>query len=128
MSLNVSRTAQPLRFDTGIGKAGFAEIIEGSGAQAPDRLLLPGSTTVTQALDDIFPTGRDVGAEVMNALVSGNSPSLRTASGFNAAARGSLESLRATGTEASDRAAHEIETLLADTDLFDHYRAALLES
>lgn len=128
MSLNVSRTTQPLRFDTGIGKAGYTEIIEGSGAQAPGRVLLPGSTTVTQALDDIFPTGQDVGTEVMKALVAGNSPSLRTSTGFNAAAHDSLASLRNTGTEASDRAAREIENLLADTDLFDHYRAALLES
>jgi hypothetical protein len=36
--------------------------------------------------------------------------------------------LRGRGTAAADAAAHEIETLLADTDLFERYRMALLET
>ena len=29
MSLNISRTTEPLRFDTGIGHTGYAEILDG---------------------------------------------------------------------------------------------------
>ena len=55
MSLNVSRTTDPLRFDTGIGQAGYAEVMDSPGAGQPQKALLPGSTTVTQALASIFP-------------------------------------------------------------------------
>ena len=44
------------------------------------------------------------------------------------AARDAAHALRHRHTAAADRAAHEIETLLADTDLFEHYRMALLET
>ena len=90
MSLNISRTAEPLRFDTGIGQAGYAE--------------------------------------VMDALVAGNSATLRTPGGFGLAARGAAKALRGRGTAAADAAAREIETLLADTDLFERYRMSLLET
>ena len=43
-------------------------------------------------------------------------------------ARDAAHALRHRHTAAADRAAHEIETLLADTDLFEHYRMALLET
>ncbi len=128
MSLNVSRTTEPLRFDTGIGSAGFAEIMDTPAAGQPQKSLLPGSTTVTQAIDELFPTDRSVGGEVMRALVAANSSALRTASGFSSAARTALAELRDRGTSAADAAAHEIETLLADTDLFERYRMALLET
>ena len=64
----------------------------------------------------------------MRALVSGNPPKLRTPGGFADAARRAVVSLRARRTDAGDRAAHEIENLLADTDLFEHYRMSLLET
>ena len=32
MSLNVSRTTEPLRFDTGIGQAGYAEVMDSPAA------------------------------------------------------------------------------------------------
>ncbi len=128
MSLNVSRTTDPLRFDTGIGNAGYAEILDTPSAGEPQKSLLPGSTTVSQAIDAIFPTDRSVGGEILRALVAENTASLRTPSGFNQAARQTSQSLRARGTSASDRAAREIETLLADTDLFERYRLALLET
>ena len=64
----------------------------------------------------------------MSALVAGNTAYLRTPSGFNETARRAAHALRANRTAASDAAAHEIETLLADTDLFEHYRMALLET
>ena len=128
MSLNVSRTTEPLRFDTGIGNASFAEVIDSPGAGQPQRSLLPGSTTVTQAVDELFPTDRAVAGEVMSALVAGNSTLLRTPSGFNQTARKTAQLLRERRTAAADSAAHEIETLLADTDLFERYRMALLET
>ena len=72
MSLNVSRTTEPLRFDTGIGQAGYAEVMDPSVSGQPQKTLLPGSTTVTQAIDELFPPDRSVGGEVMCALVAGN--------------------------------------------------------
>ena len=87
MSLNVSRTTEPLRFDTGIGNASFAEVVDSPVAGQPQRTLLPGSTTVTQAVDALFPSDRAVAGEIMSALVAGNSTLLRTPSGFNQAAR-----------------------------------------
>lgn len=128
MSLSVSRTTEPLRFDTGIGQAGYAEILDSPVAGQPQKSLLPGSTTVTQAIDELFPTDKSVGGEVMRALVAGNSAVMRTPSGFSQAARSALHALRERGSAAADEAAVEIETLLADTDLLDRYRMALLET
>lgn len=128
MSLNVSRTTEPLSFNTGIGSASFAEVMDAPVSGETQRKLLPGSTTVTQAVDALFPTERAVGDEIMAALVAGNTALLRTPGGFNEAARDALKQLLETRTEASSRAAAEIETLLADTDLFEHYRMALLET
>ena len=128
MSLNVSRTTDPLRFDTGIGTAGYAEILDTPSAGEPQKSLLPGSTTVTQAIDALFPSDLSVGGEILRALVAENTASLRTPSGFNQAARQTALSLRARSTSTGDRAAREIETLLADTDLFERYRLALLET
>ena len=128
MSLNVSRTTEPLSFNTGIGNASFAEVMDAPGAGQPQRSLLPGSTTVTQAVDALFPTENAVRDEIMSALVAGNTAILRTPSGFNHAARESVRLLRERGTAASDAAAHEIESLLADTDLFERCRMSLLET
>ena len=128
MSLNVSRTTEPLRFDTGIGNASFAEVMDSPVNGQPQRALLPGSTTVTQAVDALFPSDRAVADEIMSALVARNSILLRTSGGFNIAARKAAQTLRGLGTAAADAAAHEIETLLADTDLFERYRMALLET
>ena len=128
MSLNVSRMTEPLRFDTGIGQAGFAEVIDSPVAGQPQKTLLPGSTTVTQAIDELFPPDRSVGGEIMRALVAGNSPRLRTPGGFSQAARSVVYALRERGSKAADDAAAEIETLLADTDLLDRYRMSLLET
>lgn len=128
MSVGISRTAEPLRFDTGIGNASFAEIIDTPAAGEPQKSLLPGSTTVTQAIDALFPTEKSVRDEIMGALVAGNTVTLRTPGGFGEAARNAAKALRAAGTEAADAAAHEIETLIADGDLLEHYRMALLET
>ena len=128
VTLNVSRTTEPLRFDTGIGQAGYAEILDSPVAGQPQKSLLPGSTTVTQAIDEIFPTDRSVGGEVMRALVAGNSAVMRTPSGFSQAAHSALRALKERDSAAADEAAVEIEMLLADTDLLDRYRMALLET
>ena len=128
MSLSVSRTTEPLRFDTGIGQAGYAEILDSPVAGQPQKSLLPGSTTVTQAIDELFPTDRSVGGEVMRALVAGNSAVMRTPSGFSHAAHSALRALKERESAAADEAAAEIEMLLADTDLLDRYRMALLET
>ncbi|MBQ1346294.1 MAG: hypothetical protein IIY62_08030 [Kiritimatiellae bacterium] len=128
MSLGVSRTTEPLSFNTGIGNASFAEVMDTPAAGEMQKSLLPGSTTVTQALDALFPTDRAVRDEVMSALVAGNTAYLRTPGGFNETAHRALGALHASRTEAADAAAREIETLLADTDLFEHYRMSLLET
>ena len=128
MSLGVSRTTEPLSFNTGIGSASFAEVMDTPAAGEPQKSLLPGSTTVTQAVDALFPTDRAVKDEIMSALVAGNTAYLRTPGGFNETARRTVRTLRDCRTAAADGAAREIGTLLADTDLFEHYRMALLET
>ena len=128
MSLSVSRTTEPLRFDTGIGQASYAEVMDSPVAGQPQKSLLPGSTTVTQAIDELFPTDRSVGGEIMRALVAGNSAVLRTPSGFSQTARSAVRALKGRGSMAADFAAAEIETLLLDTDLLDRYRMSLLET
>ena len=128
MSLNVSRTTEPLRFDTGIGNASFAEVMDSPVNGQPQRALLPGSTTVSQAVDALFPRDTGVRGEIMDALVAGNPASLRTPGGFGEASRRAVRSLRERKTVAADRAAHEIENLLADSDLLERCRMALLET
>ncbi len=128
MSIGVSRTTEPLRFDVGIGKAGFAELLNSPVDGQPQKSLLPGGTTVSQAIDEIFPTDRSVGGEIMKALVAENSPALRTPSGFGNMAHQTLKSLRENRSPVFIRAANEIENLLADTDLFEHYRLSLMET
>ena len=128
MGIGVSRTTEPLRFDVGIGSAGYADVIDSPVAGEPQKALLPGTTTVTQALDEMFPPDRSVAGEVMRALVAGNHAFLRTPGGFSETARTAVRSLRDRKTAAADRAAHEIENLLADADLLERCRMALLET
>lgn len=128
MGIGVSRTADPLRFDVGIGRAGYADIIDTPSAGEPQKSLLPGATTVSQALDELFPPDRSVDGEIMRAMVAGNPAALRTPRGFSEAARRAAASLRSANTAAADGAAHEIESLLADSDLLERCRMALLET
>ena len=128
MSLNISRTTEPLRFDTGIGHTGYAEILDGPVAAEQTGVLLPGATTVTESLDALFPFEKDVSADVMRALVAGNPSSLRTQNGFGSAASDALRVLRGAGTPAANAAADEIDALLEDIDLLERYRMALLET
>ncbi len=128
MGLTVSRTTEPLRFDTGIGNAEFAEIASSPVDGQSQKPLMPGVTTVTRAVDALFPTGENVSAETLAALVASSPAALRTSSGFGRAARDAASALRRRGTEAAGRAAAELETLLADAELFERCRLALLET
>ena len=128
MNIGVSRTTQPISFDTGIGRADYAEVMSDPAAGSPQKPLMPGSTTVTQAIDELFPPDRSVGGEIMHALVAGNSALLRTPGGFAQTARSAMRALKGRGSPAADDAAAEIETLLADTDLLERYRMSLLET
>ena len=128
MNIGVSRTTQPISFDTGIGRADYAEVMADPAAGTAQKPLMPGSTTVTQAIDALFPSDRSVGDDVARALVADSPTLLRTSSGFGQAARDTLAALGGRHTEAADAAAREIASLLADADLFEHYRMALLET
>lgn len=128
MTMNVSRSADPLRFDVGIGHAGYADVISSPLAGDVQKSLLPGTTTVSQAIDEIFPAGKNVEGEVMAALVAGNTATLRAPGGFADAARKCVRLLKSQDGAHAGAAAREIENLLADTDLFEHYRLALLET
>ena len=90
--------------------------------------LLPGSTTVSNALANVFPDGQGIAGEIMSALVADNLAALRTSHGFNEIARETIRLLREKDTPAARQAAVELDSLLADTELFEQYRAALLET
>ena len=126
--MKTARTTETIRFDTGISVAEFASGDGGAPGGERQKQLLPGSTTVSEALANIFPEGESVVGEIMSALVAGNSAYLRTPSGFGQTARSALRTLRASKGEAAARAVRELENLLADTEVFEHYRAALLET
>lgn len=127
--MKVNKTTESIRFDTGISVAEYAEGEVGhSPRKDNEQSLLPGSTTVSEALSNIFPEGQSVTGEIMSALVAGNSAFLRTPAGFSQTARETIRLLRGKNTDAARRAVQQLENLLADTELFEQYRAALLES
>lgn len=126
--MKIRRSTETIRFDTGISMAEYADMPAGAEAGEGQRSLLPGSTTVSQALANIFPEGQSVGGEIMSALVAGNSAFLRTPAGFKETAKRTLRELRGKRGTAAKRAVQELEGLMADTELFEQYRAALLET
>lgn len=128
--MNVNRTTYGVTFNSGISTAEYAESTVGQTPGQTQKSILPGSTTVSEALANIFPKDPTVGGMILGALAqAGNSTVLRTSSGFHAAARKTIGTLRGKGRgPASQRAAEELEALLDDTELLDQYRAALLES
>lgn len=126
--MNVERTTEMIRFDKGISVAEYASGSMGQTKGQTQHQLLPGSTTVSEALANVFPEGDSVAGEIMSALVAGNSAFLRTPNGFNETARRTLRDLRAKKRPAAAKAAAELEGLLADTEVFEQYRAALLET
>ena len=127
--MQINRTTHGVSFNTGIS---MAEYNEAPAGQTPGRTqgqILPGSTTVTEALASIFPRDPTVSGTILAMLAeAGNSPSLRTSNGFHFAAKKTIRSLREKGSGKAKAAAQELENLMADTEVLDRYRAALLES
>ena len=127
--MKIDRRIEPdFRFDTGVKDAKYAQVPQGQTPGVVQKTLLPGSTTVSEALAEVFPEGRHIDGEIMRALVAGNPMQLRTEHGFSAAARKTIRTLRGRKSKSAEAAAHELEGLLADTELLNEYRAALLES
>lgn len=128
MGLNVNRTTHSVSFNSGIATAAYAEKPAGQTRGTTQQPLLPGSTTVSRALDEIFPVEDNVEGQILGALASrGSSVALRSANGFRAAALRARDELER-GGDAARAAARELERLLDDGDLLQDYRAALLES
>jgi len=127
--MQINRTTESIRFDTGISMAEYAEGAVGHTARTQnEQSLLPGETTVSEALASIFPDEHGVFGEIMNALVAENPAFLRTSAGFGQTARETLRALRSKATPTAQRAAAEIAALLSDTELMEQYRAGLLET
>ncbi len=126
--MKTSRTTESIRFDRGISVAEYNEIPFGQSKATDEPPLLPGSTTVSAALMNVFPEGNSINGEIMRALVAGNSAYLRTSRGFSETARRTIRHLREKGGPAAEAAIRELTVLLADTELFEQYRATLLES
>ncbi|MCQ2389369.1 MAG: hypothetical protein MJ138_06620 [Kiritimatiellae bacterium] len=133
-AMNVNRTTQGVSFNTGISMAEYNEAPAGQTPGQTQRSILPGSTTVSEALANVFPKDPTAAGQIMGMLAAaGNSTLLRTGNGFHMAAKKAIRNLRGKKDkggkgEAAGRAAEELENLLDDTELLDQYRAALLES
>ena len=127
--MTLNRVAEQVNFNTGIS---LAEYNESPVGQTPGRTqgqILPGSTTVSEALSAIFPKDPTVMGTILSMLAeAGNSTALRTSNGFHFAAQKAILALHRKGSDKSAAAARELENLLADTEVLDRYRAALLES
>lgn len=127
--MTLNRVTEGVSFNTGISMSEYNETPAGLTKGQTQGPVLPGSTTVTEALDSVFPRDPTVGGAILGILAAeGNSTLLRTANGFRLATHKAIKSLRGKKGEAAQRAADELEALLDDTELLDFYRASLLES
>lgn len=127
--MTVSHTTHAVSFNTGISMAEYNEAPAGQTQGQTQGSILPGSTTVSEAMAAVFPKDPTVAGLILGQLAAaGNSLALRTANGFRAAAQKAIGDLRGRGGAAGRRAADELDALLEDTDLLDMYRASLLES
>lgn len=127
--MTLNRVTEQVNFNTGISLAEYNEAPVGQTPGRTQGQILPGSTTVTEALAAIFPRDPTVTGTILAMLAeAGNSPALRTANGFHSAAMKTIRSLREKGSDKANAAALELENLMADTEVLDRYRAALLES
>jgi len=127
--VNINRTTHGVSFNTGISMAEYNQAPAGQTPGQTQGAILPGSTTVSEALAAVFPKDPTMAGHILGALATaGNSVSLRTSNGFHAAAKKAIRTLKGRKGEAAARAARELENLLDDTELLDQYRAALLES
>lgn len=129
MSVSMSRVTQGVSFNNGIRTAEWNEKPVGQTPGQTQQPLLPGETTVSEALESVFPRDPTVSGLIAGALAqAGSRMALRTAHGFRSAATRTVRTLRGSKGPAAQAAADEIEALLDDADLLDRYRAALLES
>ena len=129
MSVSMSRVTQGVSFNNGIRTAEWNEKPVGQTLGQTQQSLLPGETTVSEALESVFPKDPTVSGLIAGALAqAGSRMVLRTAHGFRSAATRTVRTLRGAKGSAAQAAADEIEALLDDADLLDRYRAALLES
>ncbi len=127
--MTVERTTHGVSFNTGISMAEYNEVPAGQTQGQTQGSILPGSTTVSEALAAVFPKDPTVAGLILGQLAAaGNSLALRTANGFRAAAQKAIRNLRGGKGASAMRAADELDALLEDTDLLDMYRASLLES
>lgn len=127
--MTVNRTTQGVSFNTGISMAEYNEVPAGQTQGQTQGSILPGSTTVTAALDSVFPSDPTVSGLIAGLLASeGNSTLLRTSNGFYLAAKKAIATLKGRKGAVFQKAAEELEGLLADTELLDFYRASLLET
>ncbi len=127
--MNLSRVTEGVNFNTGISMSEYNEVPAGQTKGLTQGTVLPGSTTVSEALSSIFPKDPTVGGAILGMLASeGNATRLRSANGFRLATRRAIRTLRSRKGGAAQRAASELEALLEDTELLDFYRASLLES
>ena len=129
--MNLNRVTEGVSFNAGISMAEYNEAPAGQTQGQTQKSILPGSTTVSEALATIFPKDATVDAMVFGMLAqAGSSTALRTGHGFHAAARKAIDALRGKGGKSGKAAAaaDELEALLADTELLDFYRASLLET
>ena len=126
--MTANRITSAVQFNTGISTADWANGTVGQTPGQTQKTLLPGSTTITEALSDIFSTDT-VGVELLAQLAAaGSAVGLRTHGGFSLAVRKTLRTLRGRKGGKAEAATRELESLLADTELLDQYRATLLES
>lgn len=127
--MNVSRTTHGVSFNTGISMAEYNQAPVGQTAGQTQGSILPGSTTVSEALANVFPKDPTVMGFILGQLAAaGNSMELRTGDGYLRAARRTIGNLRRSKGGYAQAAAGELEALLEDTDVLERYRAALLES
>ena len=129
MSVSLNRVTHGVTFDNGIRTAEYTEKPVGQTLGQTQQPLLPGETTVSEALASVFPKDPTVSGLIAGALAqAGSSMTSRTARGFRSAANHTLKTLKGMKGASAQAAAEEIEALLEDSDLLDGYRAALLES
>jgi len=127
--MNVGRTANRVSFNTGISTAEYNEAPVGQTLGQTQKPLLPGSTTVSEALDSVFPRDPSILSVILGELAAaGGNPAFRTSRGFRLAAERTIAALRKGKGKAGRAAADELERLMDDAELLESYRASILES
>ena len=108
--MTINRTTHAVSFNTGISMAEYNEAPAGQTQGQTQGSILPGSTTVSEALEAVFPKDPTVTGLILGRMAAdGSSLSLRTANGFHNAATKAIRNLRAASGEAASRAADELD-------------------